>query len=322
MLVANKIDADRQDPLTSELFGLGLGEPVAVSALHGRGSGELLDRIIAMLPRAAEPRADDEARFAIVGKPNVGKSSLFNRLVEEERSIVHDEAGTTRDAIDSRMEIDGMTVRFIDTAGLRRRTRTQGVEFYGLLRTERAIEGSDVALLVVDATGGLTAEDTRIAADVMKAGRGLVVALNKWDLVDSDERDDLFKYLKRELRLFPGTPVLRTSAVRGTGVRRIVPALLDVHRNRARRTPTAEVNRALERYVARHPPPRGTGTIRYGTQVATRPPTFVIFGIGDPGGAYTRFLENSLRRDFGFDGTAVRISFRPKRPRGEVKRGG
>jgi GTP-binding protein len=320
VLVANKVDGETQRRRTAELERLGLGSPMPISALHGQGSGELLDRIAAALPKAEPgPAVDGAARFAIVGKPNVGKSSLFNRLVDEERSVVHDEAGTTRDAIDSLVEVDGVTVRFIDTAGLRRRTKTQGVEFYGLLRTERTIEGCDVALLVIDATHGLTAEDKRIAADVAEAGRGLVVAFNKWDLVDTEERDHLFKYLKRELKLFPGTPVLRTSAERGTGVRRVIPALLEVHANRAKRVSTAEVNRALERYVGHHPPPRGMGTIRYGTQVAVNPPMFVVFGIGDPGAPYRRYLENSLRRDFGFDGTPIRISFRPKKPRADPR---
>src|SRR5262249_13021601 len=161
---------------------LGLGEALPVSALHGRGSGDLLDRIVERLPAGGEPQPEDEARFAIVGEPNVGKSSLFNRLIDDEPSVVHDEPGTTRDAIDSVLEHAGLTLRFIDTAGLRRRTKTQGVEFYGLLRTERSIEASQVALLVIDATAGLTAEDKRIASDVAEAGRGLVVVLNKWDL--------------------------------------------------------------------------------------------------------------------------------------------
>ncbi len=315
ILVANKVDGDRQETEAAAFVSLGLGEPVAVSALHGRGTGDLLDRIASAFPRIDEPRPQDEARFAIVGKPNVGKSSLFNRLVEDERSVVHDEAGTTRDAVDSLISVDGAIVRFVDTAGLRRRTKAQGVEFYGLLRTERAIEGADVVLLVIDATKGLTAEDERIASDVADAGRGLAIALNKWDLVDPDEREHLFKYLKGELRRFPGAPVLRTSAVRGTGIRRIVPALVEVRANWARRASTAEVNRALERYEGKHPPPRGLGRIRYGTQVGTGPPAFVVFGIPDPGAAYRRYLENSLRRDFGFDGAPIRISFRPKEPR-------
>lgn len=315
LVVANKVDGDAQEPFASEFHGLGLGEPMAVSALHGRGSGDLLDRILELLPEGAEANPDDEARFALVGRPNVGKSSLFNALVEEERAVVHEAAGTTRDAVDSVVEVDGRRIRFIDTAGMRRQTKTTGVEYYGLLRSLRAIESSHVALLVVDASEGLTGEDKRIAARTVEAGRGLVVVLNKWDLVDPDARDPLFKFLGRELRLFPGTPVLRTSAIRGGGVKRIVPALLEVQTSWSRRVPTSEVNRALEELLASHPPPRGSGRVRYGTQVSAGPPTFVLFGAEDPGPSYRRYLENSLRRRFGFDGVPVRISFRPKPPR-------
>jgi GTP-binding protein len=323
MVVANKVDSERQEAAAGEFAALGLGEAIPVSGLHGRGAGDLLDRVVDLLGRSGgdlpidgseplQPELEDEHRYAIVGKPNVGKSSLFNRLVSEERSVVHDEAGTTRDAVDSIVEVDGLALRFVDTAGLRRRTRTQGVEFYGLLRTERAIEAAQVALLLIDATGGLTAEDKRIASDVWEAGRGLVIVLNKWDLVDADERDHLFKYLRKELRTFPGTPVLRTSATRGTGVLQIVPALEDVRRNWRRRIRTAEVNRAIEALAARHPPPRGAGRIRYATQVSAGPPAFVVFGIGDPGPAYRRYLENALRKEFGFDGVPVRISLRAR----------
>ncbi len=317
MLVANKIDGDRQESEVGRFVSLGLGDPIPISALHGRGSGDLLDRIVEALGERhqAEAQPEDEARFAIVGKPNVGKSSLFNRVIDDERSVVHDEPGTTRDAVDSVLEHEGLTLRFIDTAGLRRRTRTQGVEFYGLLRTERSIEESQVALLVVDATAGLTAEDKRIAAQVADAGRGLVVVLNKWDLVDPDARDPLFKFLRKEVQVFPGTPVLRTSALRGTGVGRIVPALLEVRERWRRRAPTAEVNRVIERLVARHPPPRGIGRIRYVTQARTGPPTFVAFGIRDPGPQYRRYLENALRDEFGFEGVPVRLAFRPKEGR-------
>jgi GTP-binding protein len=321
LVVANKIDGESQEPLAAEFHGLGLGEPMAVSAVHGRGSGDLLDRMMALLPPGGDPRPEDEARFALVGRPNVGKSSLFNRLVDEERAVVHEEAGTTRDAIDSVVEVEGRTVRFVDTAGFRRRTKAKAVEFYGLVRSLRAIGECHVALLVVDASLGLTGEDKRVAARVAEAGRGLVVALNKWDLVDPEERDALFKQLQAELALFPGTPVLRTSAVRGTGARRIVPAMFGVQANWVRRVPTAEVNRVLERLLAAHPLPRGMGRIRYGTQVSAGPPTFVLFGARDPGPSYRRYLENALRREFGFDGVPVRLSLRPKPPRGAGRSG-
>ena len=214
------------------------------------------------------------------------------------------------------VEVEGRTVRFIDTAGFRRRSKAEGVEFYGLVRSMRAIDRCHVALLVVDASHGLTGEDKRVAARVVEAGRGLAVVLNKWDLVDAEERDAWFKELQAELALFPGTPELRVSAVRGTGVRRIVPALFGVHDNWVRRVPTAEVNRVLERLLAAHPLPRGTGRIRYGTQVSAGPPAFVLFGARDPGPSYRRYLENALRKEFGLDGVPVRLSFRPKPPRG------
>jgi GTP-binding protein len=280
-----------------------------------------LDEMLDLLPPGAESRHEDEARFALVGRPNVGKSSLFNRLVDEERAVAHEQAGTTRDAIDSVIDVDGVTVRFVDTAGFRRRTKAGPVEFYGLVRSLRAIDDSNVALLVVDASQGLTGEDKRVAARVAEAGRGLVVALNKWDLIPAGERDPRFKALQAELALFPGTPVLRTSAARGTGVRRIVPALLDVRSNWTRRVSTAEVNRILERLLAAHPLPRGAGHIRYGTQVSAGPPTFVLFGARDPGPSYRRYLENGLRRAFGFDGVPVRVSLRPKPPRGTRRSG-
>jgi GTPase len=312
LVVANKVDGVSQEALAAEFHGLGLGEPMAVSALHGRGTGELLDRVLQVIPDGTQAQPEGEPRFALVGRPNVGKSSLFNRLVQEERAVVHDEPGTTRDAIDSVVEVDGRALRFIDTAGFRRRTKTRGVEFYGLVRALQAIDAAHVALLVIDAADGLTGEDKRVAARAVEAGRGLVVALNKWDLLPSDERDVLFKELGRELRLFPGTPVLRTSATSGRGVNRLIPALLEVHAAWAKRVPTADVNRVLERSTAAHPMPRGTHRILYGTQVSAGPPSFVLFGAADPGGAYRRYLENTLRREFGFDGVPVRLSFRPK----------
>ncbi len=326
LLVANKVDSEVREPLAAEFHGLGLGEPIQVSALQGRGSGDLLDRILDVLPEGSRAEVEDEARFALVGRPNVGKSSLFNRLVRQERAVVHEEPGTTRDSVDSVVEVEGRTVRFVDTAGLRRAIKTKGVEYYGLLRSVRAIEAAHVALLVVDASEGLTGEDKHIAARVVEAGRGLAVDLNKWDLVPGEERDALFKELSAELRLFPGTPVVRTSARTGSGVGRIAPALFSVNDAWTRRVPTAEVNRALEEAVAAHPPPRGTGRIMYGTQVSAGPPAFVLFGSADPPPSYRRYLENTLRRTFGFDGVPVRLTFRTRRPRasasGSGRRGG
>jgi GTPase len=314
LVVANKVDADRQDPAAAEFYSLGLGEPVAVSALHGRGSGELLDRILDLIPDSTEPRPEDEAVFALIGRPNVGKSSLFNRLVGEDRAVVHDLPGTTRDAVDTVVALDGHRVRFVDTAGFRRPLRTRGVEYYGLLRAEQAIAAAHVALLVVAAVDGVTGEDLRIAVRVRDAGRGLAVVLNKWDLIPSGERAERFERLAEEVRIIPGATVLRTSALTGSGVGRLGGVLLAAHERWGRRVPTAEVNRVLERATAAHPPPRGAGRIRYGTQVMSGPPTFVLFGVPRVMPSYERYLENTLREAFGFDGIPVRLRFRGRRP--------
>lgn len=321
LVVVNKVDSERTEPQAAEFHALGLGEPIPVSALHGRGSADLLDRIVELLPNIPYPKVEDEVRFALVGRPNVGKSSLFNRLVRQERAVVHEEAGTTRDAIDSVIRIEGRAVRFVDTAGLRRQVKTRGIEYYGLLRAERAVERADVALLVLDAGGGVTGEDRRIAARVAAAGRGLVVALNKWDLVPAGARAERFVSLTGEARVVPGVPVVRTSARSGLGVGRIVPALLSVREAWGTRVPTAEVNRVLEAAVGAHPPARGLGRIRYGTQVAAGPPSFVLFGAGDPGPAYRRYLENALRRAFGFGGVPIRLSFRAREGARGTRRG-
>jgi GTP-binding protein len=320
LVVANKVDSEAQAPLAAEFFGLGLGEPISVSALHGRGTGELLDRIVDLIPEHAGPTPREEARFAIAGRPNVGKSSLFNRLVREERVVVHHEAGTTRDAVDSVVEADGRRVRFVDTAGFRRPGKTEGVDYYGLVRSLRAIDSADVVLLVVDASEGLTGEDKRVAARVTEAGRGLVAVLNKWDLVPSGERAERFDELTRRLRVFPGTPVLKTSALTGSGVGRLVPGLFAVHDAWVKHVPTAEVNRVIQGATAAHPPPARGGLIRYGTQVSTGPPTFVLFGAADPGGSYRRYLEGKLRSAFDLRGTPVRLLFRRGRGAGRETR--
>jgi GTP-binding protein len=315
VVVANKVDSDAQDPLAAEFHGLGLGEPLGISALHGRGAGELLDRILDLIPAEGQPQPEDEARFCLVGRPNVGKSSLFNRLVREERAIVHEEPGTTRDAVDSIIRVGERTIRFIDTAGFRAARKAQGIEYYGVVRSLRAIDAAHVALLVLDASEGLTAEDKHVAARVGEAGRGLVVTLNKWDLVPGEDRNARFVELEEELKLFPGTPVVRTSALTGLGVNRLLPSLHSVHEAWANRVPTSDVNRVLESAQSAYPVPRRAGRILYGTQVGSGPPRFVVFGAADPGPPYRRYLENTLRKEFGFDGVPIRMSFRPRRRR-------
>ena len=311
LLVANKVDSAIQEAEASRMYGLGLGDPFPVSALHGRAAGDLLDRVVDLLPEApeGEPEGAPERAFAIVGRPNVGKSSLFNRIVGEERAVVSETAGTTRDAVDSVVEWDGEPLRFVDTAGFRKPGRAEGLDYYGYLRAVKAIERSDVACLVVDASDGVTTEDRKIAAKVNEAGRGLVVVANKWDLV-AEERARAFEDIRERVEVFPGVPVLRTSAHTGAGVGKVVPALLGVHGEWTRRVPTAKVNEVILGAQGEHPAPRGTGRVKYATQVAAGPPRFVLFVTGVIPTSYARFLENRLRAAFGFQGTPIRLVFR------------
>jgi GTP-binding protein len=315
VVAANKIDSPNDLMLVHDFHGLGLGEPIPVSALHGRGAGELLDALLALLPET-EPVPEvetEEPRFALVGRPNVGKSSLFNRLVGEERAVVYEQAGTTRDAVDALVDWDGRSVRFVDTAGLRRGTRLQGLDYYGLVRSARAIDRAHVVLLLVDAGEGLTGDDKHIAGKVIEAGRGLVVAANKWDLVPSDEKESLLKELSEALVPFAMPPIVRCSALRGPGVARLPSVLTAVHERWSLRVPTARVNEVLAEAQGSRPPPRGVGRFLYGTQVATGPPTFVLFGGRVPDPSYRRFLENRLRRAFGFEGVPLRLRFKQRR---------
>jgi GTP-binding protein len=315
VVVANKADSEADLADVPELFALGAGEPVPVSALHGRGAGELLDRIVALLPDV--PRADregesEEPRFAIVGRPNVGKSSLFNRLTGEERAVVSEEPGTTRDAVDSVVDWPGYgLVRFVDTAGMRRGAKVRGVEYYSFLRATAAIDRAHVALLVLDAIDGFTVEDKKIASRVIDAGRALLVVANRWDLVE--ERDRTFKDLNEISRPFARTQVVRTSATDGIGVSRLPPLLLDLHRRWDLRVPTSRVNEVLHAAQAERPSPRSAGTLHYATQVSSGPPAFVVFGgARPPGPGYRRYLENRLRAEFGWNGVPLRLRFRSR----------
>jgi GTP-binding protein len=315
LLVVNKIDSEADESEVAAFHRLGLGDPMGASALHGRGSGDLLDRIVAVLPEEADASglADpSELRFAIVGRPNVGKSSLFNRLVGEERSVVFEEAGTTRDAVDALVTWSERQVRFVDTAGLRRPTRVKGVDYYSFLRAERAIERSHVALLVLDASEGFLGEDKRIAARVMEFGRSLVVVANKWDVVE--ERGRALRELTELLKPYAKAPVLRTSAKTGTGVHRVPATLETVHERWSARQPTAAVNEVVQAAQSERSAPGGA-RFRYATQVASGPPRFVLFGGEPPPASYQRFLEGRLRRAFRLDGVPIRLRFRKGRPR-------
>ena len=320
LVVANKVDVDRDEREVGAFERLGLGEAVPVSALHGRGSGDLLDRLVALLPpqEAGQGDVNDVPRFALIGRANVGKSSLFNRLVGEERSVVFEEAGTTRDAVDALVSWPDGNVRFVDTAGLRRSSRTQGVEYYSFLRTTQAIVRCDVAALVIDASEGFTTEDKRIAARVISAGRALLIVANKWDLVE--EKEDRLRELRERTVVFANAKVVRTSALRGTGVHRLGPELLDVRGRWVGRASTSAVNDSVHAAQQDRPTPRGQGTFHYATQVSSAPPSFVLFGARAPDASYRRYLENRLRRDFGLDGVPMRLSFRTRRRRAAARK--
>jgi GTPase len=313
VVVANKADSRNDLSDVAALHRLGLGEPVAVSALHGQGVGELLDHLLGLLPDApAAAPPPVEPRFAIVGRPNVGKSSLFNRFLGAERSVVSEIAGTTRDAVDSIVSWPGEgPVRFVDTAGMRRGTKVRGVEYFSVVRARAAIISAHVAVLVLDATEGFSVEDKKIANVVMDAGRALAIAANKWDLVE--DKDRTFKRLEDEVQLYARATVLRTSATRGQGVHRFPPMLLDLHARWTSRASTSTVNDIVQAAQRERPTPQRTGNLHYATQVSTAPPTFVIFGGAQPPGqTYQRFLENRLRRELRLDGVPIRLRFRPK----------
>ena len=314
VLVVNKTDSSNDVADASAFHALGLGEPLDVSALHGRNVGDLLDRLVELLPEG--PSHDDEPSepsFAIVGRPNVGKSSLFNRLVRDERAVVSEIPGTTRDSVDSLVDWPGVgPVRFVDTAGLRRGAKVTGIEYYSFLRATEAIERADVVVLVLDATAGLTGEDKRIASRVVEAGRGLLVVANKWDLVEED-KDDLFHVLGETVRSFARATMIRTSALTGRGIDRLPPILLDLHERWTRRASTSTVNDIVHQAQRERPPPRSSGTLHYATQATAKPPTFVVFGGSKaPNPSYQRYLENRLRATLDLDGVPIRLRFRPR----------
>jgi GTP-binding protein len=314
VVVANKVDTEREEPDATAFHALGLGEPFPVSSLHGRATGDLLDRIVQLLPEAPREDAGDpqEPRFALVGRPNVGKSSLFNRLVGEDRSVVYEEAGTTRDAVDAVIAWPDGQVRFVDTAGIRRATKLRGIEYFSVVRATQAIERAHVAMLVIDATEGFTVEDKKIANVVLDAGRAIVLVANKWDLVEA--KDETYADLSQTARLFARAPVMRTSALTGRGVHRLPGLLVDLHRRWTSSVSTAKVNEVIQQAQRERPTPRSTGTLHYATQVATGPPAFVVFGgANEPDASYRRYIENRLRRTFGFEGVPLRIRFRPRK---------
>jgi len=324
LLAATKVDDERLVSDTSALWRLGLGEPHPVSGLHGRGSGDLLDAVLEALPDSPRDTfttaVGGPRRVALVGKPNVGKSSLLNRVSGEERSVVHEVAGTTVDPVDSLVELDGETWRFVDTAGLRKRVRSaSGMEYYASLRTQAAIEAAEVVIVLIDAGEPIAEQDQRLITMVEETGRALVLAFNKWDLVDEERRLAMKREMERDLVRVQWAERVNISALTGRSVAKIAPALRTALASWDRRVPTGQLNGWLSDVVAATPPPVRGGKqpkVLFATQAATRPPTFVLFTSGFLEAGYRRFLERRLREEFGFPGSPVRISVRVREKRG------
>jgi GTP-binding protein len=320
-LAANKVDNEKGESDAAALWSLGMGEPHPISAIHGRGVADLLDDVIDALPEVSEagPLTGGPRRVALVGKPNVGKSSLLNRLAGAERSVVHDVAGTTVDPVDSLIELDGRIWRFVDTAGLRRKVgQASGHEFYASVRTHSAIDAAEVVVVLVDASEPLTEQDQRVLSMVIEAGRALVLAFNKWDLVDEDRRYLLDREIDLQLAQLPWAPRVNISAKTGRSVQKLVPAMETALDSWDARISTGQLNTWLKEVVAATPPPVRGGKqprILFATQATNRPPTFVLFTSGFLEAGYRRFLERRLRETFGFEGTPIRINVRVREKR-------
>jgi GTP-binding protein len=319
LLVANKVDDTNRESAIWDLLGLGVGDPFPVSALHGRGTGDLLESLMLEFPPepdvvADENEAEEDKIFSvsIVGRPNVGKSTLFNRLIGDERSVVHDMPGTTRDAVDTIVETEDGPIRFVDTAGMRRRSKVdEATEYYSLVRALQAIDRSDVAMLVIDATVGVTAQDQRLAERIDAAGCPVVVLLNKWELLDADGRDEVGYQISQRLHFIGESPVLKISALSGKGVHRLLPALSGTIEDYHRRVPTRKVNQVLRAAQAAQPGPHGARVL-YATQGATDPPTFTLFANKEIPPSYLRYLERSLREAFDMGATPIKMRVRKR----------
>jgi GTP-binding protein len=321
LLVVNKADSEGYRQQALQFYELGMGELFAISAVHGTGTGDLLDALVAAFPKQEEQPEDESVKIAIVGKPNVGKSSLLNRLAGEERAIVSPIAGTTRDAIDTHFDFNGIPVTLIDTAGIRRRGRIDpGVEKYSVIRSLRAIERADVALLVIDATSGITAQDAHIAGFILEAWKSTVVLVNKWDAIPKDTytMEQFTTKIRQELNFMDYVPILYISAKTGQRVDQVMPLALQVQEERLARLTTSQLNRILQNSQDAHQSSSRTGKsfkIYYGTQVRNDPPTFLLY-VNDPSLAhftYIRYLENQLRKEYSFIGTPVRLVMKPRR---------
>ena len=322
LVAANKSDSPNADGDAADFWSLGLGEPHPISGLHGRGAADLLDEIVTLLPehpRRGETALTGVRRVALVGKPNVGKSSLLNKLSGENRSVVDDASGTTVDPVDSLVELDGQLWHFVDTAGLRKRVgQAQGHEYYASLRTKAAIETAEVVIMLIDASQPITEQDQRVVNMVLEAGRAVVLAYNKWDLVDEERQRELEREIERDLQQLSWAKSINISAATGRSLQKLVPAIEEALESWDKRIPTGQLNQWLKEVVAATPPPMRGGRlprVLFATQAATRPPTFALFTTRFLEAGYRRFLERKLRESFGFSGSPIRISVRVREKR-------
>jgi GTP-binding protein len=319
LLAANKSDNDRREQEKWIFMSLGFGEPMAVSALHGRRSGDFLDEVVARIPHVELPvreldaiKPDGVPRVALVGRPNVGKSTLFNRLVGEERSVVHDMPGTTRDAVDTLVETPDGPLVFIDTAGMRKRSKIdESTEFYSLVRALKAIDEADIAILIIDATVGVTSQDQRLAERIDVAGCPILIVLNKWELLDSENRRQVELDLARMLYFIDDAPVLKLSALTGMGVHKLRPVLQEAIEQYHRKIPTRDVNRVISA-AQQKSPAAGGARVLFAVQGANDPPTFTLFVNRELSAPYIRYLERSIREAFEFGSTPLKLRVRKK----------
>ncbi|AQA11093.1 ribosome biogenesis GTPase Der [Streptomyces samsunensis] len=327
VLCANKVDGPSAEADAAMLWSLGLGEPYPVSALHGRGTGDMLDAVLEALPEAPAQTfgatVGGPRRIALVGRPNVGKSSLLNKVAGEERVVVNELAGTTRDPVDEMIELGGVTWKFVDTAGIRRRVHLQeGADYYASLRTAAAVEKAEVAVVLIDASESISVQDQRIISMAVEAGRALVIAYNKWDTLDEERRYYLEREIETELVQIQWAPRVNVSARTGRHMEKLVPAIETALAGWETRVPTGRLNSFLGEIVASHPHPIRGGKqprILFGTQAGTRPPRFVLFASGFLEAGYRRFIERRLREEFGFEGTPLQISVRVREKRGRKR---
>ncbi|WP_426363157.1 ribosome biogenesis GTPase Der [Streptomyces sp. E-08] len=327
VLAANKVDGQSGEADAAMLWSLGLGEPFPVSSLHGRGTGDLLDEVLRKLPEAPEQRFGNAVggprRIALIGRPNVGKSSLLNKVANEDRVVVNELAGTTRDPVDELIELGGVTWKFVDTAGIRKKVHLQeGADYYASLRTAAAVEKAEVAVILIDTTDNISVQDQRIITMAVESGRAIVIAYNKWDELDEERRYYLEREIETEMQQVAWAPRVNVSAKTGRHMEKLVPAIETALAGWETRVPTGRLNAFLGEIVAAHPHPVRGGKqprILFGTQAGTKPPRFVLFASGFLEAGYRRFIERRLREEFGFEGTPIHISVRVREKRGRKK---